>query len=133
MDDKEYVNVLFWHTLDDAVAYHKLADQENSDHDKELILMPDNNYYLLLNEIKNLQGGDSEQINLYTVFDIHDYLCTLLAAINSGDLEQKIITCRNCGKSFISSNQKAIYCSSACRNRANVKKSYYRKKSRIDM
>lgn len=72
-------------------------------------------------------------VSTYTVFDIHDYLCTLLAAINSGDLEQKIITCRNCGKSFISSNQKAIYCSSACRNRANVKKSYYRKKSRIDM
>lgn len=79
MDDKEYVNVLFWHTLDDAVAYHKLADQENSDHDKELILMPDNNYYLLLNEIKNLQGGDSEQINLYTVFDIHKLYIALLS------------------------------------------------------
>ena len=41
--------------------------------------MPDNNYYLLLNEIKNLQGEDSEQINLDTVFDIHKLYIELLS------------------------------------------------------
>lgn len=41
--------------------------------------MPDNNYYLLLNEIKNLQGEDSEQINLDTVFDIHKLYIALLS------------------------------------------------------
>lgn len=37
--------------------------------------------------------------------------------------------CPNCGACFVTSNEKAIYCSPVCRNRANAKKSYNRKKA----
>lgn len=64
----------------------------------------------------------------YAVFSIKNYLEMLLALINSGDLQQKINICPNCQKSFLAVNPNAVYCSSTCRNRANVRKSYYRKK-----
>lgn len=36
--------------------------------------------------------------------------------------------CKHCNEYFITSNQRAVYCSPVCRNRENVKKSYERKK-----
>lgn len=40
----------------------------------------------------------------------------------------KMKECVYCGRSFLTTNKKAIYCSPVCRNRANVKKNYYKKK-----
>ncbi|SHI24742.1 hypothetical protein SAMN02745823_03861 [Sporobacter termitidis DSM 10068] len=44
------------------------------------------------------------------------------------DDDTHIKRCEHCNAVFISPNEKAIYCSPACRNRANSKKSYERRK-----
>lgn len=82
-------------------------------------------------EFNIFQKYDPEKgkfITKCTVFGVLDYLSMMLSLINSGGSDCQISTCKNCGKSFLASNPRAVYCSPTCRNRANVKNCYYRRK-----
>lgn len=68
-----------------------------------------------------------------TVFGVIDFISLLLFLINSNAIEQKVITCAYCGKSTLVDNSRSLYCSPTCRNRANAKRSYERKKHTRDI
>lgn len=48
--------------------------------------------------------------------------------ITSTARKEYINKCPNCGNYFTTSNERAIYCSPTCRNRANVKRNYEKRK-----
>jgi len=53
----------------------------------------------------------------------------MIISISTSDTEH-IRQCTHCENFFVTDNSRAVYCSPTCRNRANVKKSYERKKLR---
>lgn len=57
-----------------------------------------------------------------------DFICLVFILMGSGATPERVTQCRYCGGSYITSNPRTIYCSPACRNRANVKKNYDKKK-----
>lgn len=69
-------------------------------------------------------NGWKQSVSARGILDSVRFLIISLTAENSEFIKQ----CGNCGKYFITSGDKVKYCSPACRNRANVKRSYEKRK-----
>lgn len=132
------VNELLENFFDIFMRYKEPALYTNNANNRQL--RPDNVTYHTIIATRGLSVGVHSSIDIgsyydtiqnkwffkYSIRTLYDFIG--YALITSTSRKEYINKCPNCGRYYTTKNEKAVYCSPTCRNRANVRKNYEKKK-----